>query len=126
MKHPVWPVAICGVTRGAALWRAPWPLGAAGGDLWCDQGTRSSRSARAKGAAGGDLWCDQGVQSRVNLPEKGAAGGDLWCDQGVTVAELGQRIFERILEVASGDQTKSEALGFGDDEFIPWQIGAVM
>ena len=82
--------------------------------------------SRMNGAAGGDLWCDQGVQSRVNLPEKGAAGGDLWCDQGVTVAELGQRIFERILEVASGDQTKSEALGFGDDEFIPWQIGAVM
>jgi altronate hydrolase len=47
-------------------------------------------------------------------------------DEGVTVAELGQRIFERILEVASGDQTKSEALGFGDDEFVPWQIGAVM
>ena len=47
-------------------------------------------------------------------------------DEGVTVAELGERIFERILEVASGDQTKSEALGFGDDEFVPWQIGAVM
>jgi altronate hydrolase len=39
---------------------------------------------------------------------------------------LGARIFDRILEVASGDQTKSEALGFGDDEFVPWQIGAVM
>ena len=47
-------------------------------------------------------------------------------DEGVTVAELGARIFERILEVASGDKTKSEALGFGDDEFVPWQIGAVM
>ncbi len=47
-------------------------------------------------------------------------------DEGVSVAELGQRIFERILEVASGDKTKSEALGFGDDEFVPWQIGAVM
>jgi altronate hydrolase len=47
-------------------------------------------------------------------------------DQGVTVAELGERIFARILEVASGDKTKSEALGFGDDEFVPWQIGAVM
>ncbi len=47
-------------------------------------------------------------------------------DQGVTVAELGTRIFERMLEVASGDATKSEALGFGDAEFVPWQIGAVM
>ena len=28
--------------------------------------------------------------------------------------------------IASGRQSKSEALGFGDNEFIPWQIGAVM
>ncbi len=47
-------------------------------------------------------------------------------DQGVTVAELGTRIFERLLEVASGDPTKSETLGFGGEEFVPWQIGAVM
>ena len=47
-------------------------------------------------------------------------------DQGVSVAELGTRIFERMIEVASGDSTKSEALGFGDAEFVPWQIGAVM
>ncbi len=47
-------------------------------------------------------------------------------DQGVTVAELGTRIFERILETASGSPIKSEILGFGDDEFVPWQIGAVM
>jgi altronate hydrolase len=47
-------------------------------------------------------------------------------DDGVPVSELGERIFARILEVASGSPTKSEALGFGDDEFVPWQIGAVM
>ncbi len=47
-------------------------------------------------------------------------------DGSVTIPEMGERIFERVLEVASGSQTKSEALGFGDDEFIPWQIGAVM
>jgi len=28
--------------------------------------------------------------------------------------------------VASGGISKSEALGFGDAEFIPWQFGAVM
>jgi altronate hydrolase len=43
-----------------------------------------------------------------------------------TVAEVGQEIFDKILEVASGTPSKSEALGFGDAEFIPWQIGAVM
>jgi altronate hydrolase len=31
-----------------------------------------------------------------------------------------------ILAVASGEQTKSEALGFGDDEFAPWQLGATV
>jgi altronate hydrolase len=43
-----------------------------------------------------------------------------------SVAEVGQEIFDKILEVASGTPSKSEALGFGDAEFIPWQIGAVM
>jgi len=47
-------------------------------------------------------------------------------DGSATIPEMGEQIFNRILEVASGSQTKSEALGFGDDEFIPWQIGAVM
>ncbi len=47
-------------------------------------------------------------------------------DQGVSVAELGAQIFARMLEVASGAPSKSEALGFGDAEFVPWQIGAVM
>jgi altronate hydrolase len=36
---------------------------------------------------------------------------------------LGQRIFERILAIASGEQSKSEALGVGEEEFAPWPIG---
>ncbi|MDH3918696.1 MAG: UxaA family hydrolase, partial [Rhodospirillales bacterium] len=47
-------------------------------------------------------------------------------DEGVAIEALGARIFERLLEVASGSPTKSEALGLGDEEFVPWQIGAVM
>ena len=43
-----------------------------------------------------------------------------------SVQELGEKIFNRLLEVASGSPTKSESLGFGDNEFLPWQIGAVM
>ncbi|MDF1731199.1 MAG: altronate dehydratase family protein [Minwuia sp.] len=43
-----------------------------------------------------------------------------------SVQEMGQMIFDRIIEIASGDLTCSERLGFGDDEFLPWQIGAVM
>ena len=47
-------------------------------------------------------------------------------DGDATVEEVGEQIFDYFLEIASGRQSKSEALGFGDNEFIPWQIGAVM
>ena len=43
-----------------------------------------------------------------------------------TVQESGRKIFELILRTASGQKTKSEALGIGDDEFEPWKIGATM
>ncbi|HET8729213.1 MAG TPA: altronate dehydratase family protein [Alphaproteobacteria bacterium] len=47
-------------------------------------------------------------------------------EAGVSLEEMGERIFHLILDTASGKPTKSEAQGFGDYEFIPWQIGAVM
>ena len=47
-------------------------------------------------------------------------------DGDATVSELGDALFAEILAVASGRQTKSEELGFGDEEFRPWQLGAVM
>jgi altronate hydrolase len=45
---------------------------------------------------------------------------------GVPLAQKGEEIFNRVLAVASGERTKSEDLGYGDLEFVPWQIGAVM
>ncbi len=47
-------------------------------------------------------------------------------DGEASVAEMGEKIFDKILRTASGEQTKSEELGFGDDEFVPWTVGAVM
>jgi altronate hydrolase len=47
-------------------------------------------------------------------------------DGGVSIAEMGQRIFEMILAAASGEPTKSERHGYGQNEFVPWQVGAVM
>ena len=47
-------------------------------------------------------------------------------DEGVSIEEMGRRLFDCVLRVASGEPSKSEALGLGDHEFIPWQIGAVM
>lgn len=43
-----------------------------------------------------------------------------------SIAEAGREIFNCVLQTASGQPTKSEALGFGDDEFTPWQLGAVL
>jgi altronate hydrolase len=44
-------------------------------------------------------------------------------DGTATLQEMGQKIFELFLKVASGEQSKSEVLGLGDYEFVPWQIG---
>lgn len=45
---------------------------------------------------------------------------------GETIESVGREIYQMILDVASGKQSKSEAQGLGDYEFVPWQIGAVM
>ena len=47
-------------------------------------------------------------------------------DGSMSVQEAGQKIFELILATASGQPSKSEEHGFGADEFVPWQLGAVM
>jgi len=51
--------------------------------------------------------------------------GDI-VDGGVPVRAKGEEILETILKVASGEKSKSEALGLGDNEFVPWQVGCVM
>ena len=45
---------------------------------------------------------------------------------GVPIEAKGREILDTMLTVASGEKTKSEALGLGDNEFVPWQVGAVM
>jgi altronate hydrolase len=47
-------------------------------------------------------------------------------DGTTTVEELGAVIFDTIRAVASGTQTRSKALGYGEEEFTPWHIGTVM
>jgi altronate hydrolase len=55
-----------------------------------------------------DLNCGDIVSSQVSLEDKG------------------REILDLIVATASGQPSKSEALGLGDYEFVPWQIGAVM
>jgi altronate hydrolase len=47
-------------------------------------------------------------------------------DGSDTVDAAGERIFRLMLDTASGRQTKSELHGYGQNEFVPWQLGAVM
>jgi altronate hydrolase len=42
------------------------------------------------------------------------------------VQEAGQRIFDLILQVASGERTKSERYDFGSAEFAPWPLGVTV
>jgi altronate hydrolase len=51
--------------------------------------------------------------------------GDI-IDQGISIRDKGQYILDEVIAVASGKKSKSEALGLGDNEFVPWQIGATM
>lgn len=43
-----------------------------------------------------------------------------------TVEEVGQRLFEKMISVASGEKTKSEQSGMGDEEFAPWMLGPTL
>ena len=64
------------------------------------------------------LWKKQEEDMDINCGEI--------IEGGATVAEMGQRIFEMVLATASGELSKSEKHGYGQNEFVPWQVGAVM
>lgn len=64
------------------------------------------------------LWLKQEDDIDVNC------GGIV--DGTDSVAEMGERIFRQMLATASGAKTKSELHGYGQNEFVPWQLGAVM
>jgi altronate hydrolase len=70
------------------------------------------------------------LATNTRLYERMTEDMDINCgdivDGNMTVPQKGQEIFELIVRVASGTPTKSEALGIGNDEFVPWQLGAVM
>ncbi len=70
------------------------------------------------------------LATNSEMYERMADDMDLNCGDivthGVSIEEKGKELFELIIRVASGEETKSEALGFGGVEFVPWQIGAVM
>ncbi len=46
-------------------------------------------------------------------------------DGEATILEMGEAIFERILRHASGEKTKSEEIGVGESEFVPWPLSVL-
>jgi altronate hydrolase len=46
-------------------------------------------------------------------------------DGVATLQDVGQAIFEAVLRHASGEPTKSEALGVGENEFVPWPLSTL-
>jgi altronate hydrolase len=46
--------------------------------------------------------------------------------EGASVEEIGREIFEKLIAVASGEPSLSEAQGIGEEEFNPWIVGATM
>jgi altronate hydrolase len=69
------------------------------------------------------------IKLATNTPlfERMAGDMDLNCgtiaDGLENPADVGRRIFDLMLDVASGRPTKSEELGYGEEEFIPWAMG---
>src|SRR6478609_3807001 len=64
------------------------------------------------------LWTSQEDDIDINC-------GDV-VDGTVSIDEMGERIFRLMLATASGQKTKSEVHGYGQNEFVPWSLGAVM
>jgi len=75
-------------------------------------------SPSLKLATNSELWRRQRDDIDINC---GAIA-----DGEATIEQLGARIFELMLETASGRKTRSELHGYGQQEFVPWQVGAVM
>jgi len=46
-------------------------------------------------------------------------------DGSASLDQMGEQIFQLMLRIASGERSRSESLGVGDNEFVPWQIGVL-
>ena len=96
---------------------------AGGANLICFTTGRGSAygcapSPSLKLATNSALWAKQEEDMDINCGEI--------IDGKASIQEMGQRIFELVLATASGELSKSEKHGYGQNEFVPWQVGAVM
>ncbi len=71
------------------------------------------------------------IKATTNTPLYDRMIDDMDFDAGTileseSVESVGKRMFELILDVASGRRTKSEEQGVGEEEFAPWHIGPTL
>jgi galactarate dehydratase len=72
------------------------------------------------------------IKLATNTPMYNHLSEDMDLDCGpivtgdATIEQIGGQIFEKLLAVASGEKSHSEEYDYGDNEFVPWQVGAVM
>ncbi|UST54586.1 altronate dehydratase family protein [Comamonadaceae bacterium OTU4NAUVB1] len=96
---------------------------AGGANLICFTTGRGSAygcapSPSLKLATNSALWRRQEEDMDINCGEI--------VDGTASIQEMGERIFRLVLATASGEPSKSEQHGYGQNEFVPWQIGATM
>ena len=137
-------VAKCGTTGLMDVYRYAEPI-TQRGFVFMDSPGNDPYSATGQVASGGNIICFTTGRGSVygckpapcikltttsELYERMKEDMDIDCgvllSGKATLHELGAQIFQRVLQVASGEKSKSEEFGFGDNEFTPWRIGAVM
>jgi len=96
---------------------------AGGANLICFTTGRGSAygcapSPSLKLSTNSELWRKQEDDIDLNCGEV--------IDGTASVDELGEKIFQLMLRTASGEKTKSEVHGYGQNEFVPWLLGATM
>jgi altronate hydrolase len=132
-----------GTTRLKAVYEYAEPV-TAKGFVFMDTPGYDPVSATGQVAGGANILCfttgrgsaygckpTPSIKLATNTPvyERMTDDMDINCGDvldGVSIQEKGAEIFRHILKIASGERSKSEKLGYGDAEFVPWQIGATM
>ena len=70
------------------------------------------------------------LATNTAMYEKMSEDMDINCgtivDGKENIETLGKKIFELVVNTSSGNKSKSEINGYGDEEFNPWQVGVVM
>lgn len=70
------------------------------------------------------------LATNSSLALRMAGDMDLDCsgviESGVPLTDMGRRVYDLLLDTASGRRTFSEELGLGGEEMVPWQLGAVL